>query len=148
MTRHHSDPTPPLQPPRPDTAPVTRHLEQMAHLLDLAAATVWTQLEAQRPHIAPHMRAALNSLGLGIHLASSRARRLSHVQETAATRLPDTDPEDVEAQNGPGRSTVQLLAMAAELSRSLSPLEIDLAEGTQLSLDLSDLISEAQDLGC
>lgn len=154
MTNHHPDHDVAtlLQQPQLDMAEVARRLEEMAQLLDLAATTVWAQLEVQRPRTAPHMRAALNSLGLGIHLAGSRARRLIPVQDYAASGRNDTDPQDttpqdVDSGDSLGRSAMELLGRAAELSGPLRLWELDPDEGTQLTLELSDLIGEARGLG-
>ena len=82
----------------------------------------------------------LHDLGLGVYLAHSRASAL----------LPDDYelPEDVDLlADLEERTPLQLLTEAEELTRPLPLHRPDLVHGSQLVVDLCDLIREARGLG-
>lgn len=133
--------------PHHDESDLSRRLETMTQLLDLAATSVWARLETAGPH------ASLNSLGLGIYLVGCQARRIctaAHPADLATLQV--DDPVGDAALPEPGaddeRTTVQLLTTAKELSQPLSLWQGDLFSVTQLAVDLDDLIREAKHLGC
>jgi hypothetical protein len=102
-------------------------------LLHQAANQVWSDAD----------RAAANSplhdLGLGVYLAHSQASALL----PADYELPDV-AEDAELEE---RTPLQLLTEAEELTRPLPLHRPDLVHGSQLVVDLCDLIREARGLG-
>lgn len=108
-------------------------LGSIAQLLHQAATQVWTDADAASAD------SPLHDLGLGVYLAHSRASAL----------LPDDYelPEDVDLlADLEERTPLQLLTEAEELTRPL-PLPLDLVHGSQLVVDLCDLIREARGLG-
>jgi hypothetical protein len=102
-------------------------LGAITQLLHQAAAEVWNDADKAAPD------SPLHDLGLGVYLAHSQASAL--LPEDYA--LPDVDLEE--------RTALQLLTQAEELTRPLH--RPDLADGSQLVLDLCDLIREARGLG-
>ena len=105
----------------------------IAQLLHQAAAQVWSDADEAAPDCPLH------DLGLGVYLAHSQASALLPDDY----ELPDVDPlPDLEE-----RSPLQLLTEAEELTRPL-PLHLpDMVHGSQLVVDLCDLIREARGLG-
>ncbi|WP_341927539.1 hypothetical protein [Nocardioides psychrotolerans] len=132
VLEHGSDRTP------AETAEeVRRRLDSMAQLLHQAARTVWTRADEEGP------ASPLHSLGLGIYLAHGQTQLLLPDDLSDA----DTDLElDVDAVDV--RTAVQLLAEVEELSRPLPLWRADLVHGSQLVVDLCDLLREAQHLDC
>ena len=109
-------------------------LGAIAQLLHQAAAQVWSDAEDAAPD------SPLHDLGLGVYLAHSQASAL----------LPDDYelPEDVDLlADLEERSPLQLLTEAEELTRPLPLHQPDLVHGSQLVVDLCDLIREARGLG-
>lgn len=108
-------------------------LGSIAQLLHHAATQVWSDADQAGPD------SPLNDLGLGVYLAHSQAIALLPDD----FELPDADPlADLEE-----RSPLQLLTAAEELTRPLPLHRPDLVHGSQLVLDLCDLIREARGLG-
>jgi hypothetical protein len=106
-----------------------RRLSIVTLLLQHTAIAVWSHADQTSPD------SPLHSLGLGVYLA--------HAQTTAL--LPDGyEFPDVDLQRG---TPLQLLIAAEELTRSLPLHRPDLAGGSQLVVDLCDLVREARDLG-
>jgi hypothetical protein len=104
-------------------------LGSIAQLLHQAAAQVWGDADAAAPD------SPLHDLGLGVYLAHSQASAL----------LPDDyDLPDVDLEE---RTPLQLLTEAEELTRPLPLHRPDLVHGSQLVVDLCDLIREARGLG-
>ena len=106
----------------------------IAQLLHQAAAQVWSDAEDAAPD------SPLHDLGLGVYLAHSRASAL----------LPDDYvlPEDVDLlADLEERTALQLLTEAEELTRPLPLHQPDLVHGSQLVVDLCDLIRGARGLG-
>ncbi len=108
-------------------------LGSIALLLHQAATQVWTHAD-----LAP-ADSPLHDLGLGVYLAHSQARSLLPDDY----QLPDVD-EDAEFEQ---RTPLQLLSEAEELTRPLPLHRPDLMHGTQLVVELCDLIREARGLG-
>ncbi|MDP3891968.1 hypothetical protein [Nocardioides sp.] len=108
-------------------------LGSVARLLHQAAARVWSDADQAAPD------SPLHELGLGVYLAHSRASAL----------LPDDfELHDVGLLADLDESTpLQLLTRAEELTRPLPLHQADLVHGSQLVLDLCDLIREARGLG-
>jgi hypothetical protein len=104
-------------------------LAVITQLLQHAAADVWIHADQANPAYP------LRSLGLGVHLAQAQASALL--------------PADYEfpAVDFGGRSPLQLLTAAEELTRRLPLHSPDLAGGSKLAIDLCDLIREARELG-
>ena len=108
-------------------------LGSITQLLHRAAVQVWSDADEAAPD------SPLHDLGLGVYLAHSQASAL----------LPD-DYEllDVdEAAELEERTPLQLLTEAEELTRPLPLHQADLVHGSQLVVDLCDLIREARGLG-
>ena len=108
-------------------------LGSIAQLLHQAAAQAWSDAAEAAPD------SPLHDLGLGVYLAHSRASALLPDDY----ELPDHD-EDAELEE---RSPLQLLTEAEELTRPLPLHRPDLVHGSQLVVDLCDLIREARGLG-
>ena len=105
----------------------------IAQLLHQAAAQVWSDADEATPN------SPLHDLGLGVYLAHSQASALLPDDY----ELPDVDPlPDLEE-----RTPLQLLTEAEELTRPLPLHQPDLVQGSQLVVDLCDLIREARGLG-
>ena len=108
-------------------------LGSIAQLLHQAAAQVWSDADEAAPDTPLH------DLGLGVYLAHSQASALLPDDY----ELPDVDPlHDLEE-----RTPLQLLTEAEELTRPLPLHQPDLVHGSQLVVDLCDLIREARGLG-
>ena len=108
-------------------------LGTIAQLLHQAATQVWTDADEAAPDTPLH------DLGLGVYLAHSQASALLPDDY----KLPDVDPlPDLEE-----RTPLQLLTEAEELTRPLPLHQPDLVHGSQLVVDLCDLIREARGLG-
>jgi hypothetical protein len=108
-------------------------LGSIAQLLHQAAAQVWSDAEDAAPD------SPLHDLGLGVYLAHSQVSALLPDDY----ELPDVDPlPDLEE-----RTPLQLLTEAEELTRPLPLHQPDLVHGSQLVVDLCDLIREARGLG-
>lgn len=109
-------------------------IASITQLLHQAATQVWTDADAAAAD------SPLHDLGLGVYLAHSRASAL----------LPDDYelPEDVDLlADLEERTPLQLLTEAEELTRPLPLHQPDLVPGSQLVVDLCDLIREARGLG-
>lgn len=123
----------------PDETPqvVWRRLDSMSQLLHQAARVVWARADEDGP------TSPLYSLGLGIYLAHGQAQLLlpEDLVDVGAARERDVDELNV-------RTAVQLLTEAEELSRPLPMWRADLTHGSQLVVDVCDLLREAQHLDC
>ncbi len=108
-------------------------LGSIALLLHQAATQVWSDADRSAAD------SPLHDLGLGVYLAHSQASALLPDDY----ELPDFD-EDAELQE---RTPLQLLTEAEELTRPLPLHRPDLVHGSQLVVDLCDLIREARGLG-
>lgn len=108
-------------------------LGSITQLLHQAATQVWSDADEAAPD------SPLHDLGLGVYLAHSRASAL----------LPDDfgPPDDDPAEDLGERTPLQLLIEAEELTRPLPLHQADLVHGSQLVVDLCDLIREARGLG-
>ncbi|GGD10342.1 hypothetical protein [Nocardioides daphniae] len=107
-------------------------LGSIAHLLRQAATQVWSDADRATAD------SPLHDLGLGVYLAHSQASAL----------LPeDYELADVDADELEERTPLQLLTEAEELTRPLPLHQPDLVHGSQLVVDLCDLIREARGLG-
>ena len=116
---------------------IWRRLDLMAQLLHQAARTVWARADEDGP------TSPLHSLGLGIYIAHGQTQLLLPEDRSDA----DTEPElDVDA--GDVRTAAQLLTEVEELSRPLPLWRADLVHGSQLVVDVCDLLREAQHLDC
>jgi len=104
-------------------------LGAITQLLHQAAAAAWSDADQTAPD------SPLHDLGLGIYLAHSQASALLPEDY----ELPDVDLEE--------RTPLQLLTEAEALTRPLPLHRPDLVDGSQLVLDLCDLIREARGLG-
>ena len=104
-------------------------LGSIALLLHQAAAQVWSDADEATPN------SPLHDLGLGVYLAHSQASAL--LPENY--ELPDVDADEPEE-----RTPLQLLTEAEELTRPLPLHQPDLIHGSQLVVDLCDLIREAR----
>ena len=107
-------------------------LGSIAHLLHQAATQVWSAADRATAD------SPLHDLGLGVYLAHSQASALLPEDY----ELPDVDVDELEE-----RTPLQLLTEAEELTRPLPLHQPDLIHGSQLVLDLCDLIREARGLG-
>lgn len=107
-------------------------LGSIAHLLHQAATQVWSDADRATAD------SPLHDLGLGVYFAHSQASALL----PADYELPDVDAEELEE-----RTPLQLLTDAEELTRPLPLHQPDLIHGSQLVVDLCDLIREARGLG-
>lgn len=108
-------------------------LGSIAILLHQAANQVWSDAD-RAPADSP-----LHDLGLGVYLAHSKASALLPDDY----ELPDVDADELEE-----RTSLQLLTEAENLTRLLPLHQPDLIHGSQLVVDLCDLIREARGLGC
>ena len=108
-------------------------LGSIAGLLHQAANQVWSDADRATAD------SPLHDLGLGVYLAHSKASALLPDDY----ELPDVD-EDAELEE---RTPLQLLTEAEELTRPLPLHRPDLVHGSQLVVDLCDLIREARGLG-
>lgn len=108
-------------------------LSSIAQLLHQAATQVWSDADEAAPD------SPLHDLGLGVYLAHSQASAL----------LPDDYelPGDELLADLEERTPLQLLTEAEELTRPLPLHQPDLVHGSQLVVDLCDLIREARGLG-
>lgn len=118
---------------------VRRLLASMARLLRQAARSVWARADEDGPG------SPLYSLGLGIYLAHGQAQlllpeELVDVESDLELGL-DVDVDDV-------RTAVQLLTEVEELCRPLPVWRADLIHGSQLIIDVCDLLREAEHLDC
>lgn len=134
-----------------------RRLDSIAQLLHHAARTVWERADQAGP------ASPLHSLGLGIYLAHGETQQLlpedygHDAPDSAIAAGADTGEEppavlelelnhDLDAL---GASTaVELLTQAEHLSRPLPVGRADLVHGSDLVVDLCDLIREARHLDC
>ncbi|MBM0127611.1 hypothetical protein [Pimelobacter simplex] len=107
-------------------------LGSIAHLLHQAATQVWSDADRATAD------SPLHDLGLGVYLAHSQASALLPEDY----ELPDVDADELEK-----RTPLQLLTEAEELTRPLRLHQPDLIHGSQLVVDLCDLIREARGLG-
>ena len=107
-------------------------LGSIAHLLHQAATQVWSDADRATAD------SPLHDLGLGVYLAHSQASALLPEDY----ELPDVDADELEE-----RTPLQLLTEAEELTRPLPLHQPDLIHGSQLVVDLCDLIREARGLG-
>jgi hypothetical protein len=108
-------------------------LGSIAQLLRQAATQVWRDADDAAPD------SPLHDLGLGVYLAHSQASALlTDGYEPGHVDLLDDHTE---------RTPLQLLTEAEELTRPLPLHQPDLAHGSQLVVDLCDLIREARGLG-
>ncbi len=107
-------------------------LGSIAHLLHQAATQVWSDADKATAD------SPLHDLGLGVYLAHSHASALLPEDY----ELPDVDADELEE-----RTPLQLLTEAEELTRPLPLHQPDLIHGSQLVVDLCDLIREARGLG-
>lgn len=123
---------------------VWRRLDSMSQLLHQAARTVWARAEEDGP------TSPLHSLGLGIYLAHGQTQLLlpedlvdveSDLELGREVDVDEVDEVDV-------RTAVQLLTEVEELSRPLPVWRADLVHGSQLVIDVCDLLREAQHLDC
>ena len=108
-------------------------LGSIAQLLHQAATQVWSDADEAAPD------SPLHDLGLGVYLAHSQASALLPDDY----ELPDVD----DAPDLEERTPLQLLTEAEELTRPLPLHQPDLVHGSQLVVDLCDLIREARGLG-
>jgi hypothetical protein len=108
-------------------------LGSITQLLHRAAVQVWSDADEAAPD------SPLHDLGLGVYLAHSRASAL----------LPDDFqlPDYGTAEDLEERTPLQLLTEAEELTRPLPLHQPDLVYGSELVVDLCDLIREARGLG-
>jgi hypothetical protein len=109
-------------------------LGSITQLLHQAATHVWSDAD----EAAPESR--LHDLGLGVYLAHSQASALLP-DDYELLDVADPLPELEE------RTPLQLLTEAEELTRPLPLHQPDLVHGSQLVVDLCDLIREARGLG-
>ena len=133
------DPSSQVRGHRSDETPqeVWRRLDSMSQLLHQAARTVWARADEDGP------TSPLHSLGLGIYLAHGQTQLMLPEDPSKV----DTDVElDVDAVDV--RTAAQLLTEVEELSRPLSLWRADLVHGSQLVVDVCDLLREAQQRGC
>lgn len=105
-------------------------LGSIALLLYQAATQVWSDADRATAD------SPLHDLGLGFYLAHSQASAL----------LPE-DYELPDADDLGERTPLQLVTEAEELTRALPLHQPDLIHGSQLVVDLCDLIREARGLG-
>ena len=109
-------------------------LGSIAQLLHQAATQVWSDADQAAPD------SPLHDLGLGVYLAHSPASALLPDDYD----LPDDDEPLADLEE---RTALQLLTEAEELTRPLPLHQPDLVHGSQLVVDLCDLIREARGLG-
>jgi hypothetical protein len=108
-------------------------LGSIAQLLHQAATQVWSDADEATPD------SPLHDLGLGVYLAHSQASALLPDDY----QLPDINPLPDLGE----RTPLKLLTDAEELTRPLPLHQPDLVHGSQLVVDLCDLIREARGLG-
>ena len=108
-------------------------LGSIALLLHQAANQVWSDADRATAD------SPLHDLGLGVYLAHSQASALLPDDYV----LPDLDADEELEE----RTPLQLLTEAEELTRPLPLHRPDLVHGSQLVVDLCDLIREARGLG-
>ncbi|GAA3519350.1 hypothetical protein [Nocardioides daeguensis] len=108
-------------------------LGSIALLLHQAAIQVWSDADRATAD------SPLHGLGLGVYLAHSQASAMLPDDY----ELPDVD-EDADLEE---RTPLQLLTEAEELTRPLPLHRPDLVHGSQLVVDVCDLIREARGLG-
>ncbi|KQY62237.1 hypothetical protein H5V45_20435 [Nocardioides sp. KIGAM211] len=106
-------------------------LGSIALLLHQAATQVWSDADRAAAD------SPLHDLGLGVYLAHSQASALLPEDY----ELPDVEVDELEEP-----TPLQLLTEAEELTRPL-PLHRPDLHGSQLVVDLCDLIREARGLG-
>jgi len=107
-------------------------IASITQLLHQAATQVWSAADEAAAD------SPLHDLGLGVYLAHSQASAL----------LPDDyELSDVDLADVEERTPLQLLTEAEELTRPLPLHRPDLIHGSQLVVDLCDLIREARGLG-
>lgn len=106
-------------------------LGSIALLLHQAATQVWSDADRSAAD------SPLHDLGLGVYLAHSQASALLPEDY----ELPDVEVDELEEP-----TPLQLLTEAEELTRPL-PLHRPDLHGSQLVVDLCDLIREARGLG-
>ena len=128
VLEHGSDETP---------QEVWRRLDSMSQLLHQAARTVWACADEDGS------TSPLHSLGLGIYLAHGQTQLLlpEDLLDVESDLELDVDELDL-------RTAVQLLTEVEELSRPLPLWRADLVHGSQLLVDVCDLLREAQHLDC
>ncbi len=107
-------------------------LGSIALLLHQAATQVWSDADRAATD------SPLHDLGLGVYLAHGQASALLPEDY----ELPDLEVDELEE-----RTPLQLLTEAEELTRPLPLHRPDLVHGSQLVVDLCDLIREARGLG-
>ena len=107
-------------------------LGSIALLLHRAATQVWSDADRAAAD------SPLHDLGLGVYLAHGQASALLPEDY----ELPDLEVDELEE-----RTPLQLLTEAEELTRPLPLHRPDLVHGSQLVVDLCDLIREARGLG-
>lgn len=107
-------------------------LGSIALLLHQAATQVWSDADRSAAD------SPLHDLGLGVYLAHSQASALLPEDY----ELPELEVDELEE-----RTPLQLLTEAEELTRPLPLHQPDLVQGSQLVVDLCDLIREARGLG-
>jgi hypothetical protein len=107
-------------------------LGSIALLLHQAATQVWSDADRAAAD------SPLHDLGLGVYLAHSQASALLPEDY----ELPELEVDELEE-----RTPLQLLTEAEELTRPLPLHQPDLVQGSQLVVDLCDLIREARGLG-
>lgn len=116
---------------------VWRRLDSMSQLLHQAARTVWARADEDGP------TSPLHSLGLGIYLAHGQTQLLLPEDLSDIESDLELDVHELEV-----RTAAQLLTEVEELSRPLPLWRADLVRGSQLVVDVCDLLREAQHLGC
>jgi hypothetical protein len=107
-------------------------LGSIALLLHRAATQVWSDADRAAAD------SPLHDLGLGVYLAHGQASALLPEDY----ELPELEVDELEE-----RTPLQLLTEAEELTRPLPLHRPDLVHGSQLVVDLCDLIREARGLG-
>ena len=132
VLEHGSDETP---------QEVWRRLDSMSQLLHQAARTVWARADEDGP------TSPLHSLGLGIYLAHGQTQLLLPKDLIDVDSDHESDLE-VDVDELDERTAVQLLTEVEELSRPLPVWRADLVHGSQLVVDVCDLLREAQHLDC
>lgn len=114
-----------------------RRLDFMSKLLHHAARVVWARADEDGP------TSPLYSLGLGIHLAHGQAQLLLPKDLVGDETDLESDIDELDV-----RTAVQLLTEVEELSRPLPVWRADLVYGSQLVVDVCDLLREARHLDC
>ena len=136
VLEHGSDET-----PAATAEDVRRRLDSMSQLLHQAARTVWARADEDGP------TSPLHSLGLGIYLAHGQTQLLLPKYPSDAESDLGVDLE-VNVDELDECTAVQLLTEVEELSRPLPVWRADLVHGSQLVIDVCDLLREAQHLDC